>query len=465
MSEDDEDIKNLRKKLEKIQLEKQIFVEEQALERLKKEASGNPLRISKEFQADHDHIADKPIDQTEQNFQEFNDTDDSKVPNNHFNIKSSLEEFLTKVKKIRFQKLKDIRYKLSKFEDVLQKIKKIRFKLFTFKGRIGRADYNCAWIVTIASFLSLVFVDETGILDGLGILYFIFGNLFVLSIILFHFSVTTRRFHDLNKSAILIIPIYIWVGIWWYVFDRTISRETHYLLSYGSLSEHTLSKLRFIFGIMMAVLGPALLALCCFRSRDFFNEENKYGFKESIFGFDFLKPSSPSGSATPSINNGERSAISEKHHSNDDLSYQSKYVEGKENIISKQYNKNGGLVTYQDGDKKVEKRYNKNGALEMEKIYQDGDKKAIERVFYKSGAIKIVRPYVDGKINGVGKRYYESGSVEKEILYKNDKMQGVAKGFYKSGELMWERTYKYDKPTGRYKKYRKNGKPKGRLFL
>ena len=274
MSEEDKDIEKLKKKLEKVQLEKQILQEEQALERLKKEASGDPLRISPEFQTDHDYIADEPIDQTEKLFQEFNDTIDSNTPNHQLHNKAS-------------------------FEDVLQKIKKIRAKLFTFKGRTGRADYNCAWGVVVVSFLIWFFLTDKGIFDGLAS---ILGMIILLFILSFHFSVTARRFHDLNKSAFLIIPIYLWVFLFM-VFFNAVIRSDGYILRYGYFSDDTITTLRVLLVMLMIVYVPVQIFLCCFPSKDFLNEENKYGFKESLFGFDFSKPASPLVRVTPTINN------------------------------------------------------------------------------------------------------------------------------------------------------------------
>jgi len=144
------------------------------------------------------------------------------------------------------------------------------------------------------------------------------------------------------------------------------------------------------------------------------------------------------------------------------LNIKMSYKDGKQDGPLKVYHENGLLkeeVTYKmglfDG---VYKEYNsKNGKLSFESSFIAGKQNGMTKNYYKDGSIESEGKIVNGEHDGEWKYYFDSGKLKKSGTFKGGKETGVWKEFWENGKPDSESNFADGQLNGVYKQYDDDG--------
>jgi uncharacterized protein len=139
------------------------------------------------------------------------------------------------------------------------------------------------------------------------------------------------------------------------------------------------------------------------------------------------------------------------------------YRDGKKEGLSKEYDKNGNIITLLE--------YNNDFLVSREKINRTdnkGLKQGEWREFYVSGGIKVEKTFKDDQLHGYYKEYdlkgnlvltmlYENGSIVKSKVEDQPDIQ-VVNRYDQSGKLIYNGPYRNQVPVGVHREYGGDGK-------
>ena len=186
--------------------------------------------------------------------------------------------------------------------------------------------------------------------------------------------------------------------------------------------------------------------------------------------------------------NGLRSGVWKKYHSNNRIRYEGQFEAGKEVGVFKFYSPltsdhpvstityhrdsdlaqvrffTVGGVLESEGEMNRKKRvgpwkyYHSDGTtIISEEHYKNGMLHGISKTFYLSGKITETLSYENNMLNGVAKRYDSNGTLISEVTYKDGKLNGWAIYYTTSGAIKYQGAYENDEKVGQWE-YFENGK-------
>lgn len=95
-----------------------------------------------------------------------------------------------------------------------------------------------------------------------------------------------------------------------------------------------------------------------------------------------------------------------------------------------------------------------NGKIRAEVAYKDGKQNGLSRSYDRDGKLILELPYVDGKRDGVSKKYFAGGKLlYQQTGYKDDKMHGMQTKYRDNGKMMSEAKFENGFPCLGLKEY------------
>jgi antitoxin component YwqK of YwqJK toxin-antitoxin module len=104
--------------------------------------------------------------------------------------------------------------------------------------------------------------------------------------------------------------------------------------------------------------------------------------------------------------------------------------------------------------------YYPNGAVKSESTYVDGKQNGISKSYNKNGKVTAEIPYKDDKVNGTRILYTDEGVKQKEEQVKDNKRNGKSTTYFKNGKIQISAVYSNDKLDGNWTEYYEDGKKK-----
>lgn len=99
-----------------------------------------------------------------------------------------------------------------------------------------------------------------------------------------------------------------------------------------------------------------------------------------------------------------------------------------------------------------------NGKVRAEIPYKNGKQNGLSRSYDRQGKLILELPYVNGKRDGVSKKFYAGGKqLYQTTTYKDDKMHGKQTKYREDGKLMSEAKYENNLPCMGLKEYLLDG--------
>jgi hypothetical protein len=103
---------------------------------------------------------------------------------------------------------------------------------------------------------------------------------------------------------------------------------------------------------------------------------------------------------------------------------------------------------------KVVVRKHDNGNIKAEVAYKDGKQNGLSKSYDRNGKLILELPYLNGKRDGLSKKYFEGGrQLYQTTEYKNDKMHGMQVKYRENGKVMSEARYENNFPCLGLKEY------------
>ncbi|MEP5611300.1 MAG: hypothetical protein ABJP45_03580 [Cyclobacteriaceae bacterium] len=133
-------------------------------------------------------------------------------------------------------------------------------------------------------------------------------------------------------------------------------------------------------------------------------------------------------------------------------------VEVSEERLSAELEKKAGSAEKKDG---LVKTFASDGSLKTTITYVKGIKHGKSVLYYGDGqTVQLEMIYQNGERHGISKKYYESGELYAETSYERDLLHGDRKTYYKSGKQKAIVPYKYGDPGTGLVEFLLNGKQK-----
>ena len=139
------------------------------------------------------------------------------------------------------------------------------------------------------------------------------------------------------------------------------------------------------------------------------------------------------------------------------------YNEGKKEGVSKEYDKNGNIITLLE--------YNNDFLISRERINRadaKGLKQGIWKEFYPGGGIKSEKTYKDDLLHGYYKEYDDKGKLVLTMLYENGSIVKsrvedepdieIVNKYDNNGKLIFSGPYRNQVPVGIHREFGADGK-------